>query len=85
MVPAFLLSIFLLIFVIIFWIVPVHAGQSESFVRVGDARGADNHKQINTTVLTPIVDSILALSIKRRGGYLRRRHGPQVLILMKNP
>jgi fibronectin-binding autotransporter adhesin len=79
MVPAFLLSIFLLIFVIIFWIVPVHAGQSESFVWVGDAQGADNHKQINTTVLAPIVDSILALSIKPEvvifGGDMAHRGG----------
>ncbi|MCK9195930.1 MAG: autotransporter domain-containing protein [Syntrophales bacterium] len=78
-IPMFPLRIISIVFVIVCWVIPVHADQSQSFVWVGDAQGADNSKQINTTVLNPIVDSILALSTKPKvvifGGDMAHRGG----------
>lgn len=46
---------------IICWVTHVHAEQSLSFVWVADTRGDANNDPINTSVLTPIVDRILAM------------------------
>ncbi|MEI7637913.1 MAG: metallophosphoesterase, partial [Syntrophus sp. (in: bacteria)] len=61
-ITAFLLDIFSIVFAIICGVIPVHADQSQRFVWVGDSQGATNGVPITTDVLTPIVDSILALS-----------------------
>ena len=61
-IPAFLLRTFSLVFAIICWVTPVHADQSLSFVWVADTRGDQNNDLIDTSVLTPIVNSILAMS-----------------------
>ena len=61
-IPAFLLRTFSLVFAIICWVTPVHADQSQSFVWVADTRGDANNDIIDKAVLTPIVNSILALN-----------------------
>ncbi len=61
-IPAFFLLIFSVIFTIAFRVIPVYADQSQSFVWVGDAQGPDNNDPTSTSVLTPIVNSILAMS-----------------------
>ncbi|MCX5830219.1 MAG: metallophosphoesterase [Deltaproteobacteria bacterium] len=61
-IPAFLLGTFLLVFAVIGGVIPAHADQSQSFVWVADTRGDANNDLTNWTVLTPIVDSILALT-----------------------
>jgi outer membrane autotransporter protein len=43
---------------------PVYADQSQSFVWVADTRGDANNDLVTTSILTPIVNSILALSVK---------------------
>ena len=78
-IAAILLGTVLLVFAILCGVTPVHADQSQSFVWVGDAQGADNNDPINTAVLNPIVDSILALSTKPKvvifGGDTAHRGG----------
>lgn len=61
-IPAFLLRAFVFAFATIFWVAHVHADQSLRFVWVADTRGDANNDVIDTTVLTPIVNSILALN-----------------------
>ncbi|MEI7639813.1 MAG: metallophosphoesterase, partial [Syntrophus sp. (in: bacteria)] len=60
-VPMFILRMILLVFVIICWVIPAQADQSQSFAWVADTRGDANNDLISTNILTPIVDSILAL------------------------
>ena len=57
-----LLRTFPLAVAIVSWALPVHAEQSQSFIWVADTRGDANNDIINTSVLTPIVDRILAMS-----------------------
>lgn len=59
---VFLPRIISLVFLIICWVVPVYADQSQSFAWVADTRGDANNDLISTNILTPIVDSILALN-----------------------
>ncbi|MEI7638196.1 MAG: hypothetical protein WCJ37_12890, partial [Syntrophus sp. (in: bacteria)] len=61
-IPMFLLRIISIIFAIVCWVIPAHADQSQSFVWVADTRGDANNDLISTNILTPIVDSILALN-----------------------
>jgi Calcineurin-like phosphoesterase len=61
-IPAFLLRTCSLVFAIICGVTPVHADQSQSFVWIADTQGSSPSKQVNTSVLTPIVDTILAMS-----------------------
>src|SRR5665647_272113 len=51
-----------LVFAITFGAIPVHATQSQSFVFAADSQGGSLAHQVNTSVLTPIVDNILAMS-----------------------
>ncbi len=60
-VPIFLLRSFSLFFAIICGVIPVHADQSQSFVFVADTQGGSFSSIVNTSVLNPIVDTILAL------------------------
>ncbi|MEI6315972.1 MAG: hypothetical protein WCO89_13950, partial [Syntrophus sp. (in: bacteria)] len=57
----FILRIILLVFAIICWVIPAQADQSQVFAWVADTRGDANNDLISTNILTPIVDSILAL------------------------
>ena len=57
-----LLRAFSLVFALICWAAPGHAEQSESFVWLADVRGDSNSDVIDASVLTPIVNSILALN-----------------------
>ena len=59
-----LILILSLVILTICRVVPVYADQSQSFVWVADTRGDKNDDVISTTILTPIVNSILALSVK---------------------
>jgi hypothetical protein len=61
-IPVCLLRTFSLVFAIICGVIPVHADQSQSFVWVADTQGGSPSKQVNTSVLTPIVDTILAMN-----------------------
>jgi hypothetical protein len=61
-IPASLVRTFPLVVAIICWAAPAHADQSQSFVWVADARGDTNAQVVDTAVLTPIVDRILAMS-----------------------
>gem|GEM_PF-2517770 len=61
-IPVFLLVIFSLVFAFTCRVIPVHADQSQSFVWVADTRGDANNDLISTNILTPIVDSILAMN-----------------------
>ncbi|MBA4419055.1 MAG: hypothetical protein C0392_14295, partial [Syntrophus sp. (in: bacteria)] len=61
---AFLLRTFLLVFLISCWVIPVHAEQSQSFAWVADTRGDANSDIISWPILTPIVNSILAMNPK---------------------
>jgi outer membrane autotransporter protein len=54
----------LLAVAVLCWAAPVHADQSTSFVWVADTRGNNENDLINTNVLTPIVDRILAMSTR---------------------
>ncbi len=56
------LRAFAVLFAVVCWVAPVWADQSESFVWVADTRGDANNDVVDTTVLAPIVTSILALS-----------------------
>ncbi len=60
--PASLVRTFLLVVAIICWAAPAHADQSQSFVWLADTRGDANDDIIDKSVLTPIVDRILAMS-----------------------
>ena len=61
-IPAFLLRAFFFVFAIICWVTRVDAEQLQSFVWVADTRGNTDNDVINKSVLTPIVNSILALN-----------------------
>ena len=61
-IHVFLFHLILIAFAISYGVIPAHADQSQSFAWVADTRGDANNDLIDTTVLTPIVDSILALS-----------------------
>ncbi len=56
------LRMFLLFFALFCWVIPLHADQSQTFVWVADTRGEHNDDPVNSKILTPIVDSILAMS-----------------------
>ena len=60
--PTLLVRTFLLAVASLCWAAPVHADQSMSFVWVADTRGDANDDIIDKSVLTPIVDRILAMS-----------------------
>jgi hypothetical protein len=61
-IPASLVRTFPLVVAIICWAAPSHADQSQSFVWVADTRGDANDDIIDKSVLTPIVDRILAMT-----------------------
>jgi hypothetical protein len=61
-IPAFFLRTFSLVFAIIYGVTPVQADQSQSFVWVADTRGTGINDPINTSVLNPIVNTILGLN-----------------------
>ena len=61
-IHVFLFQLILLAFAISCGVIPAHADQSQSFAWVADTRGDANNDLISTNILTPIVDSILALN-----------------------
>ena len=61
-IRAVLLSTCRLLLALVYLAGPARADQSQSFVWVADTRGDANNDIIDTTVLTPIVNSILALN-----------------------
>jgi outer membrane autotransporter protein len=61
-IPAFFLSTCRLLLALVYLVGPARADQSMSFVWVADTRGNANNDIIDTTVLTPIVNSIVALT-----------------------
>ena len=60
--PASLVRTSLLAAAVLCWAAPAHADQSTSFVWVADTRGNNENDLVDTSVLTPIVDRILAMS-----------------------
>lgn len=60
-IPA-LSRTFVAVFAIICWVAPAHADQSQSFVWLADTRGNAPDDIIDTSVLTPIVNRILAMN-----------------------
>lgn len=63
-IPALLLMTLSLVLATTCRVTPVYADQSQSFVWVADTRGDANNDLITTSILTPIVDNILAMSVK---------------------
>jgi outer membrane autotransporter protein len=60
--PALLVKTSLLAVAVLFGAAPAHSDQSMSFVWVADTRGNNENDLVTTSVLTPIVDRILAMS-----------------------
>lgn len=91
-IPEFLIRICSLVFAIFFWVIPVHADQSQSFVWVADTQGVSFSNRVNTSVLNPIVDTRHAppppptseMSTTEVARHLANPNSPLASLTMKN-